>query len=379
MKLIKELNLGFNDAENYKKRENKELFNTIFVKNHYLDKLLIPSTYFLIGEKGTGKTAYAVYLSINNYKNTLAELKYMRETDYQKFITLKQKNHLDLSDYTNIWSVIILLLISKSIKPDELMFNPISKRRKIKLLLDSIDEYYTNAFAPEIPNALSFVEEAKIAVGFIAKNLKLGGELSQSIQSNESKFQVNLLYLQKHFEEALSKLKLKENLILFIDGIDIRPDKIAYNDYLDCIKGLATAIWNLNNDFFSSIKDSKGRLRCVLLLRPDILHSLKLQNLNNKIRDNSVYLDWRTTYKNYKHSDIFTLSDKLLSSQQNGNMEIGKAWNHYLPWTTKSTETTDRNYDDSFINCLRISFSRPRDIVTILKILLYLDSLFLIF
>jgi len=38
MKKINELDLGFNDAENYLKRENKTLFNSIFVKNYFLDK-----------------------------------------------------------------------------------------------------------------------------------------------------------------------------------------------------------------------------------------------------------------------------------------------------------------------------------------------------
>ncbi|MCK5161218.1 MAG: hypothetical protein KAQ99_06545 [Candidatus Aureabacteria bacterium] len=91
MKKISELNLGFNDAENYHRRENKDLFNTIFIKNIFFDKILQPSTFFLIGEKGTGKTAYAVYLNNNVHFDTLSELKYIRETDYQKFVTLKKK------------------------------------------------------------------------------------------------------------------------------------------------------------------------------------------------------------------------------------------------------------------------------------------------
>ena len=70
MKNIKELELGFADAANYRKRENKDLFNKIFVKGEYLDRLCEPDISFLIGEKGTGKTAYAVYLTNNNYKNT---------------------------------------------------------------------------------------------------------------------------------------------------------------------------------------------------------------------------------------------------------------------------------------------------------------------
>nr|WP_231410415.1 fun domain protein [Neisseria meningitidis] len=68
MKPLKTLEFGFVDAANYRRRENKDLFNRIFVKGEYLDELCEPNISFLIGEKGTGKTAYAVYLTNNFYK-----------------------------------------------------------------------------------------------------------------------------------------------------------------------------------------------------------------------------------------------------------------------------------------------------------------------
>ena len=82
---------------------------------------------------------------------------------------------------------------------------------------------------------------------------------------------------------------------MFIDGINIRPDTIPYADYIDCIRGLANAAWTLNTGLFSDVKDSKGQFKVVLLLRPDIFNSLNLQNATNKLLDNSVFLDWRTT------------------------------------------------------------------------------------
>jgi hypothetical protein len=368
MKSLNDLDLGFNDAENYRKRENKNLFNKIFVKNYFLDELLHPSRYFLIGEKGTGKTAYSVFLSNNYYKENISDLKYIRETDYQKFVTLKAKKHLEISDYTNIWSVIILLLLSKGINKDNLDHSLFSKSSKLKSLLQAVDEYYLQAFSPEIISVLNFIENSKLAAEVITKHLKIGGEETINTSFSESRFQINLMYIQKQFETALSSIKLKDNHLLFIDGIDIRPGSIPYNDYLECIKGLANAAWNLNNDLFSRIKDSKGRLRVVLLLRPDIFNSIGLQNLTNKIRDNSVFLDWRTTYPSYRTSHLFELSDKLLSAQQDEHFEKGISWDHYFPWKSRSTNP-DREFDPAFIKFLRLSYSRPRDIVTMVQIL----------
>lgn len=368
MKKVTELKLGFSDAENYRRRENKDLFNAIFVKNAFLDQLMSPSSFFLLGEKGTGKTAYAVYLSNNIYQETKSGLKFIRETDYQKFINLKQKHHLLLSDYESIWKVIILLLLAKSIDIKELDGNPFSKNKKFKILLEAIDEYYNHAFSPEILAALNLIENSKLAAELVSKHLRAGGEQSIKTSFHESRFQVNLLYLQREFENALSGIKTKTHNILFIDGIDIRPGTIPYGEYLECIKGLGNAIWNLNNDFFSQLKYSNGRFRAVLLIRPDIFNSIGLQNSTNKILDNSVFLDWKTTYPDYRRSQVFGLIDKLLSAQQEKKIEHGKAWDHYFPWKAAST-SPDRKHDPSFYKLLRLSYSRPRDFVTMLKIL----------
>lgn len=368
MKPIQELQLGFTDAENYQRSENRSLFNNIFVKNTYLEQILSPSTYFVVGEKGTGKTAYAVFLKNNDYKDTVSDLKYIRETDYHKFVTLKREKHLQLSDYTSIWKVIILLLLSKNIKPQEIDSNPFSKNKKIKALFQAIDDYYANAFAPEIIYALNMIENSKITAELMVKYLTLGGEKSSTQSFNESKFQVNLLYIQNEFEKALAGIKLKSNHILFIDGIDIRPGSIPYEEYLECVKGLAEAIWSINNDFFANIKDSKGRLRAILLLRPDIFNSIGLQNSTNKLRDNSVYLDWRTSYENYRNSQLFLLADKLLASQQTEKLQLGNAWDYYCPWEAP-TRKSDRSSDSSFLSFLRFSYSRPRDLVSLLKFL----------
>lgn len=367
---IEELNLGFSDAENYKRRENKELLNSLFIRNSSLSKLCEPATTFLVGEKGTGKTAYAVYMSNNSYGNNLSSLRYIRETEYQKFITLKNEKHLDLSDYCSIWKVIIYILLSEDIYERGGGKGIFKKFNKFQALHDAIQEYYVHAFSPEIQHALQFVRESKVAAELMAKHAKASGEKSENITFSESRFQTNLLYIQKNFENAIGSLKLKRNHMIFIDGIDIRPSTIPYDDYLECIKGLANAVWEINNDFFPSIKDSVGRLRAVLLIRPDIYASLGLQNQNTKIRDNSVLLDWSTNYKEHRTSELFYISDQLLKYQQEekDQLALGEAWDYYFPFDAPSLNV---NFEkpSSFVSFLRFALYRPRDIVTMMSML----------
>ena len=91
-----DLKFGFKDAENYIRKSQKELFNKLFIITDDLKELCDDSTFFLIGEKGTGKTAYAIYISNNSYLGNTGTHKNIVNTDYHKFIKLKMDKQLQL-------------------------------------------------------------------------------------------------------------------------------------------------------------------------------------------------------------------------------------------------------------------------------------------
>jgi len=368
MKDLKDLFLGHNDAENYKKREHRQLFSKFFTQTDSLSEVINPDKYFIVGDKGTGKTAMAVFMSNSEYNGYKGELKYIRETEYQKFVSMKKQRQLTLSEYQDIWKVIFLLLIAKQIESREKSNVIFSKYSKFKPLKEAIEEFYKKAFSPEIINALTFVEDSKYAAELLNKYASISAGLSTTETFSESRFQVNLLYIQQQFEKAIGSLKLENNHILFIDGIDIRPRNIDYEEYLDCIKGLVNAMWSLNNDFLANIRDSKGRVKVMLLIRPDIFSSLGMQNLNNKINDNSVLLDWKTNYPQYRNSEIFKLIDNILASQQLESYELGRCWDNYFPFEI-SYPNSKKKEDPSFVGFLRLSMFRPRDIVSMINIM----------
>jgi hypothetical protein len=163
MKPFTELNVGFSNAENYQRRENKELLARYFVRDQFLDKLLDSNVFYLIGEKGTGKTAYATYLANSDYKEHRVSIFNVRRTEYQKFLELKKQGHLILSHYSEVWRTLLLIAVATTIL--EKSGTPEFLRRYTKLgaLKKAIDEFYENAFAPEIVKILSFVESSEVA------------------------------------------------------------------------------------------------------------------------------------------------------------------------------------------------------------------------
>lgn len=214
MKKVKDLFFGFNDAENFKRKEYKNLFTKFFTRTTNLTEILLPHKYFLIGDKGTGKTALAVFLSNTAYNSYKSNLVYIRETEYQKFVSMKKEKHLTLSDYQNIWNVILLLLIAKQIDNGEkksVLFSSFSRFRPLK---EAIEEFYQKAFSPEIIYALNFVEDSKRAAELLNEYFTLNGEINRSESFSESRFQINLLYIQKKFESAISSLKLENKYII---------------------------------------------------------------------------------------------------------------------------------------------------------------------
>lgn len=366
-KSIESLNLGFSDAQNYTQRGNKQILSEVFVKNAYLTKLLRPNVYYLIGEKGTGKTAYAAFLSNNEYKNNKSVLKYISGTDYEKFYELKKQHQIDVSGYVDIWKTILLLLLAKSVTDNDKVIS-IFNKNNLSELMQAIDEYYNRAFAPEIVNALKIVDKSDVAAKLVCKYVELEGSRGNTLEFSEQRLQMNLFYICKKFSECLGNLKLTKNLTLYVDGIDVRPNQIPYGEYLECIKGLATACWTLNTELFANVKDSKGQFKVVLLLRPDIFNSLNLQNATNKLADNAVYLEWRTTYTDYPTSNLYKMANKLLAySQDNKNSD--RIWEQYFDWKLPTSHSDKREYDTAFMEFLKISLSRPRDIQRILSLL----------
>jgi hypothetical protein len=366
MLTVPELNLGSIDAVNYKQRSQKEYLSRILYKDQFLDSIISEGKYFVIGEKGTGKTSFAAFLQNNSYKGCLSKIVSLNETDYRKFINLNQMGKFTVSDYTDIWKVILLLLVGDLIA-DKGRRN-LANFQKFNTLQDAVQAYYKNAFRPEVDYTLEMVANSEDALKFVKAGIEAGFKDGSSEKTISSNFQMSLKALQLAFEDAISPLKLSDDLILFIDGIDIRPDQIEFGPYIECIRGLANATWQLNTEFFANIKDSKGRVKIALLMRPDILDNMGFQNLNAKVRDNGVVLNWETAYDQFRSSPIFSMVCGILAKQQDPVVERSEAWAHYFRYELESRHISEK-VDDPFIGFLRYSFYRPRDIIQYLQLM----------
>lgn len=362
MKPIKDLFEPSIDAIDYNSKEKKLFFQNSYLATEFLEKACQSNCYYMIGEKGTGKTALATHIQITSPKNIGAKLISISETQYKRFIHLKEHGKLSYTDYSIIWRSTILYLMSiLVIDKNKKWHHKITKR--FKSIEDAIKKYDSSAHVPELEYVIEFATT-------LTRDSDLSAELpkivkagikehgTQSTKTTQTEIKSALLECEKILKTGLQDLRLDDDIVLFIDGIDAKPNEIEFSEYKNCLIGLAEAAWHLNSEFFPNIRDTSGRLRVVLLMRPDVFDSLNLHNSNCKLSDNSVIFHWQTTNDRYQNSDLYKMSDKYFLSQTNG--ECG--WSYYF------SESADKS--KSFINLLTNSFQRPRDIFAAIKILI---------
>lgn len=364
MKQIEQLQSIKGDAyEYYNTSDTENLFEKIFLVDDIIEDIKSPNKYFIIGEKGSGKTAYSVYLSNHPSSSLCSKIKLVENTVYDKFVTMKNNKTLDMSTYKDIWLNVIYLILCEEIKK---MLNPLNYKR-YSALSRAIEKFYSNAFKPEFINALEFVDNSTASVNTMIESGVFSCKAEKGVSQKyvEQTYQLSLMKLKDGFETALKSLKMPKNFILFIDGIDARPSNISNAEYIECLKGLVNATISLNTSFLKEMG-----IKIALLIRPDILYSMSIHNMNQKIRDNSVLLNWITSYKNYRNSKLFTIADNFFAKQQDTPYEKGVCWDSYFPYKirNKYNERLGRYLiDDSFIGLLRYSLYKPRDILTMLN------------
>lgn len=365
-KSVRELFFGYIDAKNYQDSADVLFFKNAFQVDEKIDELIKPRTFFLIGEKGTGKTAYATYIS--TFKSDYnCDIVSVEPTDYLDLVRIFKSDDFTVSDYSEVWQIALLILIFKNFTDSFLEEGDLSPSARA-----TIKTIRTASLGSE---RLRFSD-----VFNILRDLDRFCEMISTAAVNKSKndydfaaaeVRLKLNFIRQAFLNILKELPAGSQYTIFIDGIDVRPDNVEYETFRSCTSGLVNGLWIVNAEYLDSLKER--RFKAILLIRPDILDAAGLHNVNLKVHDNSVLLDWRCNYKFFDSSTLFKATNRLLSCQQNPDIKQGPgdAWHHYFQFKIYNRTATGENKytDDPFINFLRHSFYKPRDVVQYLQIM----------
>lgn len=80
-----DIDFPYDEADNYLTSNNKSIFNRFFYKGDIFETLKKDTTYYLISDKGSGKTAYSVYYCNNIVEGNIhSKIYQLSVDDYNK-------------------------------------------------------------------------------------------------------------------------------------------------------------------------------------------------------------------------------------------------------------------------------------------------------
>ena len=106
----------------------------------------------------------------------------------------------------------------------------------------------------------------------------------------------------------------------------------------------------------------------MLLIRPDIMYKMPVHNMNQKLRNNSVLLNWVTSYRKYIDSKLFKIADDYFMKQQDYSYELRENVRSIIFHTRWNIRKNGKHQIIHFVEFLRYSLIQTkRDILTMLN------------
>ena len=340
-------NVLFSDIEwGEDEAKNDEDLDNYFVEFPGYDKIIQGKKRFIVGRKGTGKSAILQKIRLKS----LSDATYfyidisLRDFPLNDFKALGEKGHQDKSKYVSAWKFLLLVEIAGMVLED----NSVDASEE----LDNVRTFINQNF----PNGISVVQtvntlrenENKVTV----MSSWLGGEIKHS-RKCEQMAQVHYNKLVTKLAQLLKNMNIDSRYFLLIDELD-EGYKQKNSNLNVVILALLRAADEIYNEF-------KNNMNCipVTALRSDIFDNLEDNDLN-KLDDYVLRLNW-TTDENAPRS-LKKIAEKRIEAtlrKKYPQLPIADCW--------------DIVADDSsapkglWQYICALTFSRPRDIIKLLK------------
>lgn len=362
---LKSINFGDVDAKNEilkNSRTGDRTFSDSYSIPERIDieKYLNGERYFILGLKGTGKTALLRYLHD----------KVTREGDHSELILFKthvteeDRQTLSASAGYQIVSVNDVSAFIQDFKEPWKWFLYQKIAAKLR------DTGYNDALSIKLYK-LTGLTENKIggAIGAMFSKLSSGTlkfsgdalgialELGVEIVSSSGDTgKASLSDINRACSEILKNLEQRQNLYVFFDELELfyqTPEQ--FNRDRRIIRDLIYAISHIN----AESAEYGRRIFLISSLRTEVLHSvLELgHEIGRDVDDYGDRLDWSSSTDGPEHPLLKIVARKIAVSSET---EVDDVWNKFFPEKI--------NNQDYFKFILNSSYYRPRDIVRLLRV-----------
>lgn len=362
--LLKDISFGDVDAKNeilkQKRSGERDFFLSYSIPTKIdLDEYRSGQKHFILGLKGTGKTALLRYLHDTvTADGCLSELllfkSHVTEEDRQKLSAgagfhIVSTNDVPtfIQDFKEPWKWFIYQKLAAKLQASGITSASAQKLYKLtRVTENSITSTLGSLFSKISSGNLSFSGEA----------LGVAIELGIDIEPNNETSDVSISSVNRACSALLSEIALETSVYLFFDELELFHQTTEQFDRdRRIIRDLVSAISHINSDS----AEHGRKIFLVSSLRTEVLHSvLELgHEIGRDVDDYGDKLDWSDAKDSPEHPLLKLIAKKIAVSSKTSESEV---WDRFFP-----DKINNQEYYRFLLNS---SYYRPRDIVRLLRV-----------
>jgi hypothetical protein len=380
--MIKDMYLGKIDGYNEFLEYGQDTCKGLFFEfpNVPINKILDGTTYYIFGNKGTGKTMLLKYIESKILENP--ETNFTEFIRFKKDVDTEQRNQLkrtgassngyeeviesnipaDISlDCTLAWKVYLIKVIVNRLSQTEYGIFDRTDDTWIKLCALIKAVYGENTSTDQLKRILPKMKRGNLEVNFS----KLGKINFDFEWTDESKTSASFSSVAKQIIFLYTNLKPVENTIyILIDELELslKKNKDYQRDIL-LIRDLIFAIESLNE-----IHRTKNyNVHLVAAIRNEVYKNIisKGMEINKVILDFGVTISWEQKGGNIRNHPLLKMLEKRIHYSENlaGLQESPDIWSTYFVPTIGESKLPIENY------LLDQTWYKPRDIIRLFSII----------
>jgi hypothetical protein len=334
--------------------------NDYFIDYEFKDTILNQNIYFIIGRKGTGKSALYNWIHKNQVDNNnlITNLSF-NNFPFEKLLKLSDDSFSKPNQYQSIWRNIIYSEIACLIVNDQT--NPVDDSFK------ELKRYADYVFGNDLTELHKQVTKnaRKTETGLSLKFENIGYAKSSSNQNdlelndgfqNISKINARLDIVIRDY---LKRCGNKQYLLQFDQLDDNYTSFVKNNDYTQCIISLFKSIYDINQRF----RSESIPVKAIAYLRSDIYNQIDKFDAESARWDQyKLNLNWAIVNKDDWHNPkLLQVINKRISHSLE-NMYNANPFGVIFDNNRISLIENDR-IQDVFKFIIHRTFQRPRDII----------------
>lgn len=315
-----------------------EKSNRYFYNIKDIDSIKNGKKFFIIGRKGSGKTAIAKFLdSQKTYSHFSIKLNF-KSFPFNELYKLYDDGYTFPNQYITIWKYVIYSNIAKMLIKNENI--NLELRRKLEIiyqkdplsLAGKIKQWTDIDFKLHLASFSAKRQDEQIETTWMEKVEILEKLLFDNI--DESQYYIIFDELDEDYREIISRNK--------------------DNEYLSLIISLFKAVQNIKSIF----EDKNNTILPIVLLRDDI-YEILTDNDKNKWYNHTIYINWNLD--NLKDLLAFRIS-RTIDTNSSEILGFKDAWfkifvNKKVPFGN----VRNRKFANIFNHIARLTHLRPRD------------------